>query len=124
MGNTIIPKIFSDYVVEYGVDGTWTYRKWSSGVSECWGKKSMSSINITGANGYLYDATTGTEVFPSGLFTSAPIVSAITHNPLGGRFLTLMIVSASANGVSFKVVSSISGSISFDYDIHAIGRWK
>lgn len=111
-------------IVESGTSGTWTYRKWSDGTAECWGKKSSSSVNITGANGYLYDAVVGTESFPSGLFISAPTVSAITHNPLGGRFLSLMVSTVTASDVVFKVVSSISGAIAFDFDIHAIGKWK
>ena len=27
----------TDYVVEQGILGVWDYRKWSSGVAECWG---------------------------------------------------------------------------------------
>lgn len=26
-----------DYVVEYGISGIWTYRKWKSGCIDCWG---------------------------------------------------------------------------------------
>lgn len=26
----------SDYVVEQGTSGVWTYRKWNSGIAECW----------------------------------------------------------------------------------------
>ena len=26
----------TDYVVEYGVDGIWTYQKWHSGIARCW----------------------------------------------------------------------------------------
>lgn len=28
--------LISDYVVEQGESGIWTYRKWNSGVAECW----------------------------------------------------------------------------------------
>lgn len=28
----------SDYVVEQGTSGSWTYRKWNSGIAECWCK--------------------------------------------------------------------------------------
>ena len=27
-----------DYVVEQGKSGIWTYRKWASGIAECWGE--------------------------------------------------------------------------------------
>lgn len=28
--------LIKDYVVEEGTDGIWTYRKWNSGIAECW----------------------------------------------------------------------------------------
>ena len=27
-----------DYIVEQGTSGIWTYRKWNSGIAECWGR--------------------------------------------------------------------------------------
>ena len=32
--------IEKDFIVEQGVSGMWTYRKWNSGIAECWGKLS------------------------------------------------------------------------------------
>ena len=29
----------ADYVVEQGTSGIWTYRKWNSGIAECWGRE-------------------------------------------------------------------------------------
>lgn len=29
-------KLIDDFVVETGTDGIWTYRKWNSGIAECW----------------------------------------------------------------------------------------
>lgn len=28
----------ADYIVEQGTSGIWTYRKWNSGIAECWGR--------------------------------------------------------------------------------------
>ena len=28
----------NDYVIEQGTEGIWTYRKWNSGLAECWGR--------------------------------------------------------------------------------------
>ena len=39
---------FSDFVVEQGMAGIWTYKKWNNGTCECWGNV---SINPTTANG-------------------------------------------------------------------------
>lgn len=43
----------ADYVVEQGTSGIWTYRKWNSGIAECWGKSS-GTFNITTTWGSLY----------------------------------------------------------------------
>lgn len=32
----------ADYIVEEGTSGIWTYRKWASGIAECWGTASYS----------------------------------------------------------------------------------
>lgn len=40
-------KPVDDYIVEQGTSGIWTYRKWNSGVAECWGRGSFT-INSKG----------------------------------------------------------------------------
>lgn len=66
--NGITP--MADYIVEQGTDGIWTYRKWASGIAECWGKTEVAS--------YTYAANGGSkaviEYVPSGLFISNPIM--------------------------------------------------
>ena len=43
-----------DYIVEQGTDGIWAYRKWNSGIAECWGRAINCSIpanwSTTGVN--------------------------------------------------------------------------
>lgn len=60
----------ADYIVEQGTSGIWTYRKWASGIAECWGKTEVES--------YTYAANGGSkavvEYVPSGLFISNPIM--------------------------------------------------
>lgn len=38
--------LISDYVVEWGTSGIWTYRKWNSGIAECWSKKANSLTGV------------------------------------------------------------------------------
>ena len=50
-----------DYVVEQGTstDGMWTYRKWNSGIAECWGIYTMaSSCTLTWGSLYYSNKTT------------------------------------------------------------------
>ena len=36
-----------DYIVEQGSSGIWTYRKWASGVAECWGIQTSTINSLT-----------------------------------------------------------------------------
>lgn len=36
-------KHIADYIVEQGTTDIWTYRKWASGIAECWGRTSSST---------------------------------------------------------------------------------
>lgn len=39
----------ADYIVEQGTSGIWTYRKWASGVAECWGVYNGDNESLTTA---------------------------------------------------------------------------
>lgn len=61
-----------DHVIEQGTSDIWTYRKWASGIAECWGAQSVPSATYS-ANGGYKNVSAG---FPSGLFITPPIVNA------------------------------------------------
>lgn len=44
----ILDKLGVDYVVEQGVSGSWSYRKFKSGIAECWAKISFPATTATG----------------------------------------------------------------------------
>ena len=62
-------KIYDDYVIEQGESGAWTYRKWSTGVAECWGTLNGTLSPYTTINGF--SAYEGSVSFPTNLFTSS-----------------------------------------------------
>ena len=71
-----------DYIVEEGISGNWYYRKWASGVAECWFTAPIQrTINVTGkwSTSTLYYSTLYQTYYdyPSGLFIQAPIVTAL-----------------------------------------------
>lgn len=41
----------TDYVVEQGANGNWTYRKWASGVAECWGMVTYTPAETVSSGG-------------------------------------------------------------------------
>ena len=46
--------LIADYVVEQGTSGIWTYRKWNSGIAECWGNTTYTQSSNFGAWGNNY----------------------------------------------------------------------
>lgn len=42
----------ADYIVEQGTSGIWTYRKWNSGIAECWGKHEETKTNYSTVGGF------------------------------------------------------------------------
>lgn len=74
----------ADYVISEGTSGNWRYRKWASGVAECWGEVTANTA-ITDAIGAMYMKVTDYFSWPNALFSEAPrIVHAtpITTAPL------------------------------------------
>ena len=117
----------ADYVVEQGTSGIWTYRKWSSGIAECWGAQSYSNITVDSAWGSVYESAGQNLTFPSGLFTAAPDYCSITYGGGSEAALSMEIDSepTASQTQRFYFTRGTSATIaSAKVQIHAIGRWK
>ena len=71
--NGYLEEKFVDYVVEQGTSGIWTYRKWASGLAECFGALDITTA-ITTATGSVFvngNAMETTTPYPF-TFKSAP----------------------------------------------------
>lgn len=117
----------ADYVVEHGASGIWTYRKWSSGIVECWGTQSYSNIAVAAAWGSVYESAGQKLTFPSGLFSAAPDYCSITYG--GGSEATLSIepfgFPSKTETQTFCLTRAAAATItSAKVQVHAIGRWK
>lgn len=112
-------RFVTDYVVEQGTTGIWTYRKWNSGIAECWGKASlkgsttMSEMTVTlpftfSSNDYTVN------ISPSlnGTITNKYLVANSAGNE--GRTTTNFIITHQTNTADYSVYYMISVS----------GRWK
>lgn len=120
-----------DYVVSQGTTTTapiWTWRKWKSGLAECWGRFDCSGLILdTLSAGTYYNATTGKKTFnyPSGLFTSVASVTGLTcQGSMGsGVFIyNCENTSASQCKVNFRAHSNIGETVCPVF-IHSFGRW-
>lgn len=119
----------ADYVIEQGQEGIWTYRKWNSGISECWGTHSWT-ITAWAQWGSIYESSSSYASYPSSLFVSAPTFS-VNNLPLSNSEATLsvemnqtlasetrtptMYLTRGSNGTA-----NVTGYVS----IHARGTWK
>ena len=110
----------ADYVVAQGTSGIWTYRKWNSGLSECW---TTSTINTTGTawanmmGGYGFSVSYN---FPSGLFSSSPVTSANGRTGSGGGFVFCY-------GTTTRVTAYVVGNQdnpNLTIEFFAKGKWK
>lgn len=113
----------ADYIVEQGTSGIWTYRKWNSGIAECWGKTSVES-NTYAANGGYKNIV---QALPSGLFNATPN-SVIAS----GRITTLVQTSMgftsadSANQVQTYLINRGTSAITQAGEVYWLikGTWK
>lgn len=114
-----------DHIVEQGTSGIWTYRKWSSGVSECWGVYAYRATML-GANEYF--ATTIHLSFPTSVFSSKPTLNGTVvglrdwHHWLTNISYTDNEIIAFGFFAPYNAANGIS--CGGDMALHATGRWK
>lgn len=118
----VLPSVAVDYVVEQGTSGIWTYRKWNSGIAECWGThiETLSSY-YTFTPFYAYYTTV---TYPSGLFTAKPMLRYGVAIGSGFSVAAGNMVGSATQTNLYALASTGGDSQSCSFDIHAIGRWK
>ena len=117
--------LVADYIIEQGTIGAWAYRKWNSGIAECWCAVA-DTVTYEGSafGGYLY--YTGYYSYPIN-FISAPTVS---YNATFTSGYTAIIGDQGtiepSNFGRVRILSNIGDlqGASVLVRIHATGRWK
>jgi hypothetical protein len=112
----------ADFPIEDGTDGIWTYRKWASGLAECWGN-ATGTASFTRTWGGLYICDAFDVPFPNGLFIANPVV---TMSAQGGNSL-IVFNGGTLNATSMKIQAGKGSSTSnynYSIGIHVKGRWK
>lgn len=112
----------ADHVVEQGTDGIWTYRKWNSGVAECWGKytrnSSLAANSHIGIGGAL----------PSFFIGEAPIATGSgggTSQPRAFLTYTNVYGTSGAYGIDCYIRNEGGSACSAQWAyFYAIGKWK
>ena len=113
-------------VIEEGSTGSnpaWSYRKWSTGVAECWGRGSFS-VSYSGW-GSLYSSGYGQWNYPSNLFIAEPVC---TVSPIVGNGDAWIYGSGSGTKDKTTKVAYIrptsAGSGTGYVAIYSVGKWK
>lgn len=112
----------ADFVISQGTVRIWTYRKWNSGISECWGTDSGTITKYTTWNGmYGYQSTVK---FPGNLFITAPVTNYQVY--IGSGFAMPARGSMSDKNTFhwYALSSDESDNVSYHVECYAIGKWK
>lgn len=109
-----------DFVVEQGKIDVWTYRKWASGVAECWGQPSQSVASSgTFLGAYAFAARFPV---PAGLFAS---VTEVNVNPrIGTEYAIPAYINVLDTAISIEALSASSGTQTLSAHISVKGTWK
>lgn len=119
-------EFFDDYIVDEGVSGIWTWRKWASGLAECWGNKSYS---FSGFNqwGQVYSYDIGATAYPSNFFIAKPFFNISQAQYSGGNSWSSMESGGSQNETPGTIImrgTSQTGSLTGTVYYVAKGYWK
>lgn len=121
MGNTIIPNLAVDYVIEEGSNANGYYRKWANGTLECWQRTTVNvAVNSAYGSAYLGGWSWN---FPMA-FSDHPVVTCSefkwgTGASWGG------VVGVGTTHVNLEVYDLFSrASGSCVVSVYAIGHWN
>ena len=97
-----------DYVIEQVTSGKWTYRKWNSGVVECWYRGTSATTSLTSATGGGYQANFDTLTFPV-TYTAIPMIwLQAARNSTDNGFFSCYAKNISTTGCNVNIARHFS----------------
>ena len=116
--------IIADFIVEQGTSGIWTYRKWYSGIAECWGTYEQKDVSVSAAWGALFESPGYNVALPSGLFKETPTFTVALDSSLG-CMLQMYSQGTTSSTPYWCAIRPYAGTIdNLKASITAKGRWK
>ena len=119
----------NDFVVEQGTSGDWSYRKWNSGIAECWARKAVSTaVNTAWGNLYVSGSLSSTNIAFPFTFKAIPMINVNLSGSGSGAFLIASGSSSSSTTqtggyeIARGSASSTAANYAINYDVR--GRWK
>ena len=116
---------FADRVIEQGTSGVWSFRKWESGISECWfnGQYPAQKVNTKWGETHYYGYI-GSYDFPSKLFIACPNVTVSLCDNTGAIFAVSKTPQFGNTGDIYAVSPMSFDSCIIYISVEAKGRWK
>ncbi len=112
----------TDFVVEQGTADGWTYRKWNSGIAECWGNVQQTISTKGNSDGsYFYAYIDPVATYPI-FFSDVPIVNI----SIVGRGLATATIGTRLRksiGVYIQTAYAVTDELYY-LQMHCKGRWK
>lgn len=121
-----------DCIIEQGTSGVWRYRKWQSGVAECWGTSNVNAptknLRAAGTNGApLFYSDLSYITLPS-IFTSVTSVDASisTTDTTYHLAYVVLIHPFSTTQIGYRIVNLTQTETSYARNLyaHVFGMWK
>lgn len=127
----------ADFIVDQGTVTTgsgnslanWVYRKWNSGVAECWCRKHVSTaVNTAWGNLYVSGTLSYTNIDWGVDFTDIPVANITIAPNASGAFLiaggSTSLTKDKTGGYEIARGSALSSAGNFYINYYAIGNWK
>lgn len=117
-----------DYPVEQGTKDGWTYRKWSSGIAECWKRVAVDGAINTAWGSLYYGAAISSQSYPLA-FTGVPTETVTVRSggyagwPYADPDWGVQTHYQSA-GYAVLRPAATNDAVTWHYSIHVIGNWK
>lgn len=116
----------NDYVTEQNTSGDWTYRKWNSGVAECWATKTITAAtNSSDAGGYVSASAATPSAFPF-TFTAVPNVQVTCNSGTITGSVTCAGAPSTTSAGSWKLYRNNTNAGTNDkiFMFYVVGKWK
>jgi hypothetical protein len=111
-----------DYIVAQGTSGNWSYRKWNSGLAECWHYKWITPTALSSTGQILTKGYTSLLTFPFDFINeNYTAVASVAHSNGSGVVIRVEHTSAKQIRVTWEGSDNV---LSTGLNIYVAGHWK
>lgn len=122
--DTILAEMNTDYVVSQGVQDDWIWRRWSSGLFECYTTISLKNQSITSTIGSMRYVSANVSL--PFTFTSTPwVIGSANAKNNTKALLGVAIRNTTTTAIDYCITSASSlKGVAVDVDLYVRGTWK